>query len=108
MRLAVYREKSTAGDVPGAICYDVEFPEAVRALALAGAELIAVPTALIRPFDIVARAIVPARAFENQVYVAYAGMCGSEAGLGYCGLSCIVGPDGQDRARGHRPSSDFR
>jgi len=81
------------------ICYDVEFPEAVRALALAGAELIAVPTALIRPFDIVARTLVPARAFENQVYVAYAGMCGSEAGLGYCGLSCIVGPDGQDLAR---------
>jgi predicted amidohydrolase len=81
------------------ICYDVEFPEAVRALSLAGAELIAVPTALIRPFDIVARTLVPARAFENQVYVAYAGMCGSEAGLGYCGLSCIVGPDGQDLAR---------
>ena len=81
------------------ICYDFEFPEAVRALALAGAELIAVPTALIRPFDIVARTLVPARAFENQVYVAYAGMCGSEAGLGYCGLSCIVGPDGQDLAR---------
>ena len=80
------------------ICYDVEFPEAVRR-ALAGAELIAVPTALIRPFDIVARTLVPARAFENQVYVAYAGMCRSEAGLGYCGLSCIVGPDGQDLAR---------
>jgi predicted amidohydrolase len=62
------------------ICYDVEFPEAVRALA--GAELIAVPTALIRPFDIVARTLVPARPSENQVYVAYAGMCRSEAGLG--------------------------
>lgn len=81
------------------ICYDVEFPEAVRALALAGAELIAVPTALIRPFDIVARTLVPARAFENQVYVAYAGMCGREGDQGYCGLSCIVGPDGQALAR---------
>jgi predicted amidohydrolase len=81
------------------ICYDVEFPEAVRALALAGAELIAVPTALIQPFDIVSRTLVPARAFENQVYVAYAGMCGREGSLGYCGLSCIVGPDGQDLAR---------
>jgi predicted amidohydrolase len=81
------------------ICYDIEFPEAVRALALAGAELIAVPTALIQPFDIVARTLVPARAFENQVYVAYAGLCGREGRLGYCGLSCIVGPDGQDLAR---------
>ena len=81
------------------ICYDVEFPEAVRALALAGAELIAVPTALIEPFDIVSRTLVPARAFENQVCVAYAGMCGREGDLGYCGLSCIVGPDGRDLAR---------
>jgi predicted amidohydrolase len=81
------------------ICYDVEFPEAVRALALAGAELIAVPTALIEPFGIVSRTLVPTRAFENQVYVAYAGMCGREGNLGYCGLSCVVGPDGQDVAR---------
>jgi 5-aminopentanamidase len=81
------------------ICYDVEFPEAVQTLALAGAELIAVPTALIQPFDIVARTLVPARAFENQVYAAYAGMCGSEGAVDYCGLSCIVGPDGQDLAR---------
>jgi predicted amidohydrolase len=81
------------------ICYDVEFPEAVRSLALAGAELIAVPTALIEPFDIVARTLVPARAFENQVYVAYAGLCGREGNLGYCGLSCIVGPEGRDLAR---------
>jgi predicted amidohydrolase len=81
------------------ICYDVEFPEAVRALALAGAGLIAVPTALIQPFDFVARTLVPARALENQVYVAYAGLCGVESGLGYTGLSCIVGPDGRDLAR---------
>ena len=82
------------------ICYDVEFPEAVRALALAGAELIAVPTALIQPFDIVSRTLVPARAFENQAYLAYAGMCGREGNLAYCGLSRIVGPDGRDIARG--------
>jgi len=31
------------------ICYDVEFPEAVRTLANAGAQLIAVPTALMKP-----------------------------------------------------------
>ena len=86
------------------ICYDVEFPEAVRALALAGAELVAVPTALVQPFDVVARTLVPARAFENQLYLAYAGLCGTEGSLGYCGLSCIVGPDGRDLARaGRRP-----
>jgi predicted amidohydrolase len=86
------------------ICYDVEFPEAVRALALAGAGLVAVPTALVQPFDIVARTLVPARAFENQVYVAYAGLCGEEGDLGYCGLSCVIGPDGRELSRaGRRP-----
>lgn len=81
------------------ICYDVEFPETARALALGGADLVIVPTALMRPFDVVARTIVPARAFENQIFVAYANRCGREAGFDYCGLSCVVGADGADLAR---------
>jgi predicted amidohydrolase len=81
------------------ICYDVEFPEAVRALALAGAELIAVPTALMEPYCRVAQLVVPTRAYENQVFIAYANRCGHEADLNYCGLSCIVGPDGKDLVR---------
>ncbi|MDG9422980.1 hypothetical protein OLF92_10885, partial [Streptococcus pneumoniae] len=32
------------------ICYDIEFPEPARALALAGAQLIVVPTSLMAPF----------------------------------------------------------
>lgn len=81
------------------ICYDVEFPESVRAMALAGADLVAVPTALMRPYEVVARTLVPARAYENQVYVAYANRSGSEGDLDYCGESCVVGPDGADLAR---------
>lgn len=81
------------------ICYDVEFPEAVRALALQGAELIAVPTALMRPFDRVARWLVPVRAFENQAFVAYANRCGREGELEYCGASCVIAPDGSELAR---------
>jgi predicted amidohydrolase len=81
------------------ICYDVEFPEAVRALALQGAELIAVPTALMRPFDRVARWLVPVRAFENQVFLAYANRCGREGDLEYCGESCVIAPDGSELAR---------
>jgi predicted amidohydrolase len=81
------------------ICYDVEFPETVRALALAGADLVAVPTALMRPYEVVSRTLVPARAYENQVYVAYANRSGHEGGFAYCGESCVVGPDGVDLAR---------
>jgi predicted amidohydrolase len=81
------------------ICYDIEFPEAVRTLAMAGADLVAVPTAIMAPYCLVARLVVPARAYENQIFVAYANRCGQEGNLCYCGLSCIVGPDGNDRVR---------
>ncbi|HJQ05015.1 MAG TPA: nitrilase-related carbon-nitrogen hydrolase [Nocardioides sp.] len=81
------------------ICYDVEFPEAVRSLALAGVDLVAVPTALMRPYEVVARTLVPTRACENQVHLLYANRCGEEGGLTYCGESCVVGPDGTDLAR---------
>ncbi len=83
------------------ICYDVEFPEAVRRLAQQGAELIAVPTALSGPDALtpateeIAHILVPARALENQVFLAYVNRCGSEADLTYCGLSCLAGPDGR-------------
>jgi predicted amidohydrolase len=87
------------------ICYDVEFPETVRALALAGVDLIAVPTALVRPFDVVARTLVPARAYESQVHIVYAGLCGAEHRVGYCGLSGIAAPDGHMLAKaGRRPA----
>jgi predicted amidohydrolase len=76
------------------ICYDVEFPEAVRSLTLAGADLIAVPTALMKPFCRIIDIVIAARAYENQVYVAYANRCGREGDLVYCGRSTVVGPDG--------------
>jgi predicted amidohydrolase len=84
------------------ICYDVEFPENVRRLALAGADFVAVPTAVMPPYDFVATHMVPTRAFENQVFVAYANRCASENGLEYIGLSCVAGPDGMDLARAGR------
>jgi predicted amidohydrolase len=89
------------------ICYHVEFPEAVRALALAGAELVAVPTTLMAPYDFMARTLVPARAAENQVFVAYANRTGAEGGLAYIGQSWIVGPDGVDLARAGRHEERF-
>jgi len=79
------------------ICYDVEFPENVRRLAMAGADLVLVPTAL--PKDqyapMVARTVVPCRAFENQIFVAYANHCGSDGVFAYQGQSVIVAPDGE-------------
>ncbi len=78
------------------ICYDVEFPENVRRLALAGAHLIAVPTALPATdhAELIARKMIPVRAFENQVFVAYVNHCGADDLFRYAGLSAIAAPDG--------------
>ena len=81
------------------ICYDVEFPEAVRALARAGADLLAIPTALMEEYCRVANHVVPARAYESAIFVAYVNRCGTEGDTTYCGRTCLVGPDGKDIAR---------
>jgi predicted amidohydrolase len=100
------RTRFAAGDAPPAvtdfrgrrvallICYDVEFPESVRAAAVRGADVVLVPTANMVGYEIVSRILVPARAYENGVHVAYANYCGSEGDQHYAGLSVICGPDG--------------
>ncbi|WP_369245181.1 carbon-nitrogen hydrolase family protein [Streptomyces sp. R41] len=84
------------------ICYDVEFPENVRAHALAGTDLLLVPTAQMHPFQFVAESVVPVRAFENQMYVAYVNRVGQEGEFEFVGLSTLAGPDGVARARAGR------
>ncbi|WP_330303140.1 MULTISPECIES: carbon-nitrogen hydrolase family protein [unclassified Streptomyces] len=84
------------------ICYDVEFPENVRAHALAGTDLLVVPTAQMHPFQFVAESVVPVRAFENQMYVAYVNRVGPEGEFEFVGLSTLAGPDGVARARAGR------
>ncbi|WP_118133230.1 carbon-nitrogen hydrolase family protein [Oceanicella sp. SM1341] len=88
------------------ICYDVEFPENTRRLAQAGAELICVPTALpdLPGSYFVARQMIAVRAFENQVFIAYADHAGEEGDFRYPGLSRVAAPDGGTLARaGARP-----
>lgn len=79
------------------ICYDVEFPENVRRLALAGADLIVVPTALPKGSSgtFIANHMIQVRAFENQVFVAYINHCGADDNFTYAGLSRIAAPDGK-------------
>ncbi|MET7736256.1 carbon-nitrogen hydrolase family protein [Streptomyces sp. NPDC005402] len=84
------------------ICYDVEFPENVRAHALAGTDLLIVPTAQMHPFHFVAESLVPVRAWENQMYVAYVNRVGPEGEFEFVGLSVLAGPDGVARARAGR------
>lgn len=77
------------------ICYDVEFPEAVRSAALRGAGTVLVPTANMVGYEVVSTTLVPARAYESGVHVAYANYCGSEGTTEYAGLSTVCHPDGR-------------
>lgn len=81
------------------VCYEVEFPESVRCHALAGCELVVAPTALTDQWTVVAHRVIPARAFENNVFVAYANHAGEEDGNRYLGHSVIASPMGEDLAR---------
>ena len=84
------------------ICFDVEFPEAVRAAALQGVQLLLVPTALGSGYESVSTTLVPARALENQMYVAYANHTGVEDGFELGGVSVVADPFGRLAARGDR------
>lgn len=80
------------------ICYDASFPESARALALLGADLVALPTNWPPGSECVADHVLNTRALENAIYVAAANRVGSERGFRFIGRSRIVGPDGQTLA----------
>jgi len=81
------------------ICYDLEFPEWVRQVALQDAQLLCVPTnwpdggrpAGERPSEVVR---VQANAAFNRLFIAASGRCGPERGVTWVGGSVIVDCDG--------------
>lgn len=86
--------EAPAGRVGLLICFDLEFPEAGRLLALGGAHLLAVSTANMRPWEEYQRVYARARAMENSVYVAVANCLGDLGGTDFFGGSLIVDPFG--------------
>ncbi|GAA4512119.1 nitrilase family protein [Actinoallomurus oryzae] len=83
------------------ICYDLRFPEAMRILAVRGAELVAVPTAWVRGFDHARHgARVPqvdgvlVQANLNQVAVVCADQWGEQAPHTFLGRSLVADPYG--------------
>jgi 5-aminopentanamidase len=81
------------------VCYDVEFPELVRGLALAGADILCVPVNWPRfpqpegerPMDVVR---VMAAASTNRLFIAIADRCGGERGVDWVSGTCVASPDG--------------
>jgi predicted amidohydrolase len=91
------------GRIGLAVCYDIEFPELTRGLALGGAELIALPANW--PHDPlppdgrpVLHSLAAVTAYLSRVFVAVCDRSGSERGAEFEGGSVIAGPDGRLRA----------
>ena len=86
---------SPAGVLGPLVCYDLEFPEASRTLALRGAEVLIVSTANMEPWGRAQDCFVVSRALENGVFLVLANLVGAREQLIFVGGSCIVGPDGE-------------
>lgn len=79
------------------ICYDLRFPALYRALALAGAQVMAIPAAFTRPTgEAHWEVLMRARAIETGSYVIAPAQGGfHEDGRGTWGRSIVVGPWGE-------------
>ncbi|MAE77678.1 MAG: carbon-nitrogen hydrolase [Planctomycetes bacterium] len=104
---------TSIGRVAAAICYDLRFPELIRHLFLAGAELLLVPAQWPAPRDQHWRTLVKARAIENQWFVVASNRCGNEPSLinetdvSFPGNSLIVDPTGTVLAEGNGEAGVF-
>ena len=78
------------------ICYELEFPELIRELALQDVQLIIAPTGQSSNWPAAALHNCRTRAFENGIFVAYANSTGRMNDINFMGESKIIGPDGID------------
>lgn len=87
--------KSSIANIGIIICYDGDFPEAARILALKGAEVIVRPSAFLRSSEIW-KTTNTARAYDNHTYLVAVNAVGIDAGNNhFFGHSQIVSPIAQ-------------
>ncbi|MDL1891954.1 hypothetical protein FBQ87_03550 [Sphingobacteriales bacterium CHB3] len=65
------------------ICYDLRFPELIRALALNGLQILFVPARWPKVRDDAWQALLKARAIENQMFIVGCNACDTEGGYSY-------------------------
>lgn len=103
----VYRTK--VGSIGVAICYDRHYPEYMRALGVAGAELVVIPQAgaLDEWPEGMYEAEIRTAAFQNGYFAALCNRVGQEQRLTFAGESFVVSPKGQVIKRGKRLTDDL-
>lgn len=87
--------KTAFGRIGILICFDLRFPEAARALALQGADVLVLPTNWPEGAEVSAESIIVARAAESRIFAASCNRVGREGGFRFFGRSKIVSPAGR-------------
>jgi predicted amidohydrolase len=86
--------QTDVGSIAALVCYDLRFPELLRAQTALGSDLLLIsaqwPAARIAHW----RILIQARAIENQMFIVAANRCGTTDSTTFGGHSMIVGPDG--------------
>ncbi len=77
------------------ICYDIEFPEPSRILALNGADIICCIAANMKPYNKLHKMFIKTRAMENGIPVVYCNYIGKDEDFDYVGESNIVDVNGK-------------
>jgi predicted amidohydrolase len=93
------------GKIGMGICYDLEFPEAARALASQGAQILFFPSAQMSPIEKYVDTYVLSRAAENTSFVVFSNRIGNEGQTHFFGHSQIASPECKVLARANRSRS---
>ena len=86
--------KTSIGNIGIQICYDCNFPESTRIMALLEADIMALPTNWPQGRERIVNYVVNTRAYENRVHLVAADRVGNERGAKFLGHSKIVSASG--------------
>lgn len=75
------------------ICYDIEFPESARSMAMKGAEILFFPSAEMSPFEKYVYTYSLSRSSENCCFLAFSNRIGTEYGTHFFGRSSVISPE---------------
>jgi predicted amidohydrolase len=87
--------ETSIGKIGLFICYDCNFPESARVMALSGADILVLPTNWPEGRSMIPEHVITVRAFENKVHLIATDRVGQERGAKFIGCSKIINAGGK-------------